>query len=389
MAGQAGTSTPPPIGGVLSTINDIPGLEGLDLSGLSIPTKSKDKYTESTFPTVSSPTAADAKIRAFWSKTFGREPTQKELNTWRPKLIKAQRNNPARQTYKRVGDQIVQSTVTGLDAEEWLIKNVTSDPRYADELQKAALIPRSVAQKAEDKLRYETALAQAGGNQAAIDSLNQSTAYGLDIRNIKNRIQSAADKAGATYDEMTLANWAKEAYDTNQESDPFTFQKFLDNKFKFAGAGYKGDALNTFTTLRDTAIANGLDINKSFSSQLPEWIAAINAGANIEQYKQMIRDVAKVGMPDKISGLLDKGIDLGTIYAPYQNIMESVLELPRGSVTLDDPTLRGAIGPDKEMTVYEFQRQLRRDPRWQYTDNARETVSNAALGILRDFGFQG
>ncbi len=32
---------------------------------------------------------------------------------------------------------------------------------------------------------------------------------------------------------------------------------------------------------------------------------------------------------------------------------------------------------------------LRRDARWQYTDQAKEEVSSAALRVLRDFGFQG
>jgi hypothetical protein len=41
------------------------------------------------------------------------------------------------------------------------------------------------------------------------------------------------------------------------------------------------------------------------------------------------------------------------------------------------------------MSIYDFQRTLRKDPRWQYTDNAREESSTAVLGVLRDFGFQG
>jgi hypothetical protein len=48
-----------------------------------------------------------------------------------------------------------------------------------------------------------------------------------------------------------------------------------------------------------------------------------------------------------------------------------------------------AIGPEKEMSIYDFQRTLRKDPRWQYTNNAREEASTAVLGVLRDFGFQG
>jgi hypothetical protein len=69
--------------------------------------------------------------------------------------------------------------------------------------------------------------------------------------------------------------------------------------------------------------------------------------------------------------------------------MASVLEIAPDSISLDDKTLRTAIGPEKEMSLYDFQRSLRKDPRWQYTDNARQESSTAVLGVLRDFGFQG
>jgi hypothetical protein len=41
------------------------------------------------------------------------------------------------------------------------------------------------------------------------------------------------------------------------------------------------------------------------------------------------------------------------------------------------------------MSIYDFQRTLRKDPRWQYTDNARQEGSDSVLKVLRDFGFQG
>ena len=68
---------------------------------------------------------------------------------------------------------------------------------------------------------------------------------------------------------------------------------------------------------------------------------------------------------------------------------QSVLEVAPDSISLDDKTLRSAIGPEKEMSLYDFQRTLRKDPRWQYTNNAREESSDAVLGVLRNFGFQG
>ncbi len=69
--------------------------------------------------------------------------------------------------------------------------------------------------------------------------------------------------------------------------------------------------------------------------------------------------------------------------------MASVLEINPETISLDDPTLRSAIGPDKEMSLFDFKRELRKDPRWERTENAREEVSNSVLKVLQDFGYQG
>ena len=68
--------------------------------------------------------------------------------------------------------------------------------------------------------------------------------------------------------------------------------------------------------------------------------------------------------------------------------MAQVLEINPQTIGLDDKTLRSAIG-DKEMTLYDWQNSLRKDARWQYTDNARQSVSSSALNVLKDLGFQG
>ena len=69
--------------------------------------------------------------------------------------------------------------------------------------------------------------------------------------------------------------------------------------------------------------------------------------------------------------------------------MSNVLELNPDQIDLNDPTLRSAINNNGDMNIYDFKKALRKDPRWQYTANAAQDVSNAVLGVLRDFGFQG
>jgi hypothetical protein len=94
-------------------------------------------------------------------------------------------------------------------------------------------------------------------------------------------------------------------------------------------------------------------------------------------------------MPEKVAKLLDQGVDLQTIYTPYKNLMASTLEINPQTITLNDPTLRAAITTDKEVPLYEFERQLRKDNRWQYTNQAKSEVGDATQRILKDFGFMG
>jgi hypothetical protein len=144
----------------------------------------------------------------------------------------------------------------------------------------------------------------------------------------------------------------------------------------------------TLQELNKTAVANGLDLTV-FGDDVNEWVKRVENGENLNIFKNLIRKTAKIGLPDKVGALLDEGVDLNAVYSPYKNLMAKVLEIDADSIKLDDPTLRSAIGPDKEMPIYEFERALRQDTRWQYTDRAKEDVSNAALKVLRDFGFMG
>ncbi|NDB36456.1 MAG: hypothetical protein EB023_14200, partial [Flavobacteriia bacterium] len=89
-----------------------------------------------------------------------------------------------------------------------------------------------------------------------------------------------------------------------------------------------------------------------------------------------------------IKKLLQQGTNLDTIYSPYKKTMAALLEVDPESIDLNDTTLQGAI-TDRELPIYEFRKLLKKDPRWQYTNNAREEVSSKVLRVLQDFGFQG
>jgi hypothetical protein len=145
---------------------------------------------------------------------------------------------------------------------------------------------------------------------------------------------------------------------------------------------------DTLTTqdLQSVARANGITLG---ADQLAAYADEVRNGKDIKVIKNNIRNIASYGMPDNIKKMIADGTDLETIYAPYKQTMASVLELNPVDITLDDSVLRSAIGPDKEMPLYEFKKMLKKDSRWQYTNNARAEVSDKVLRVLQDFGFQG
>jgi len=162
--------------------------------------------------------------------------------------------------------------------------------------------------------------------------------------------------------------------------------------------GYTGQALQNYQALQAVAKANGFSINdilprlsvmpgQSLDDVVLQKLAT--GELDINRLAQDARMLAAQGQPDYVKGLLQQGYDLEQIYAPYKNVMANILEINADEIDLNDPTLRSAIGQDREMNLFDFKKALRKDSRWQYTANAREEIANSVLGVLRDFGFQG
>lgn len=138
-------------------------------------------------------------------------------------------------------------------------------------------------------------------------------------------------------------------------------------------------------TIRGTARSNFLELS---DVQVNNFLKDVQGGQDINTIRNRIRNIAAMGMPDSIKKMVADGTDLETIYQPYKNRMASILELNPETIDINDATLRSAIGADREMPLYEFEKALRKDSRWQYTTNARDKISEIATRISRDFGFE-
>lgn len=235
------------------------------------------------------------------------------------------------------------------------------------------------------------------------------TEYAMDTAAIKRNVQARARALGANLDENAINQVVARIYDGFLEDDTVAVDSFIapyigkitsivGTGLGIQPTGYSGQALRNYQSLQAIAKANGLKISDILPrlSVLPGQtlddvvLQKLATGElDINRLAQDARNIAAQGTPDYVKGLLQQGYDLEQIFAPYKNVMGSLLELNPDEIDLNDTTLRSAIGQDREMNIYDFKKALRKDSRWQYTQNAREEVATSVLGILRDFGFQG
>jgi hypothetical protein len=244
----------------------------------------------------------------------------------------------------------------------------------------------SVRQRGFYKRQFDD-LVKKGGN---LEDLYKTTEYGRGLRFTQQVIADEIKKVGATLTPEEIDLISRDIYDLGYENQKAIVSQRIRAKIAYKPGGIVGgEAGENLADLRKTAKANGLDLEKNFGSSIQGWLQNLAQGESVETFKQIIRSTAKLGLPEKAAALLDQGVDLDTIYSPYKRLMASVLEINPETITLDDQVLRSAIGPDKEMSLYDYQKMLRKDNRWQFTNQAKEEVSDTALRVLRDFGFQG
>ena len=273
-----------------------------------------------------------------------------------------------------------------LAASDWAIRNGTT---YAKRDAQRREYDETLA-KYNQQLELADTQQKKDAILSKIGQLKTTSAYAMGLASAKAFIEATASGLTGAMSPERLDAFAKKMYDSANDKDPNIINRELAALISYKpGTQLGGSIGGDLTTLRATARANGFDLDTSFGSNINDWLQRLAKGESVETFKNTIRGAAKLGLPDKVANLLDQGLDLKDIYAPYRNVMASVLEVAPDSINLDDKTLRMAIGPEKEMSIYDFQRTLRKDPRWQFTDNARQETSDSVLRVLRDFGFQG
>lgn len=292
----------------------------------------------------------------------------------------------------KLGELLVQAVSEGWDDDKFLSK-----AKLTPWWQKNAPTIRT---RIIDRAKYDEL-------KAAGEDVSKSD-YGLYLKKQMNAVKAKAKEiAGVTLTDEQAQSVASKIYDGFLDDDPLAINAlitpFIGKVSSIVGTGtqtgFSGQALQNYQTLQAIAKANGFTIkdilpNISTATTGGDLETAVlqslaNGDIDINRVAQDARMLASQGQPQYVRGLLSQGYDLENIYAPYRQTMASVLEVDPNTIDLNDNTLRMAITDKGDMNLYDFKKALRQDNRWQYTGAAKEEVSNAALKVLQDFGFQG
>lgn len=134
----------------------------------------------------------------------------------------------------------------------------------------------------------------------------------------------------------------------------------------------------------------GVPVTQSFVNTQ---VKAIQAGEyNLQGWDDLMRARAKAAYP-QFAEQIDSGITLRDIADPYISTMANTLEVAETSIDLTDPKIKRALSsrqPDGTMgstPLWQFERQLKDDPRWDKTKQARTEAFETIAQVGRDFGF--
>ena len=301
---------------------------------------------------------------------------------------------------------------TDFSLPETIFKNVPSLNRilkqYVDENWTEAKLRKAIRDdnwyrknSAEIKTRYVQKFNY--DDLVATGQADGSTDYEMQISKIERQLAKRAAEIGssAANDPASLRKAAENLYITNRSEDTTYIDDFLAASIKTVAGmiggkvteGYSGEALTNYNKLVDAARNNGFKVSDIIpgganEAQVLQGIAS--GKIDINRVVADARKLAAQGQPQYVRDLLAQGYNLDQVFKPYRQTMATILDIgDPEQIDLNDPLLRSAITDKGDMNLYDFKKALRQDERWQYTTQARQDVSTAALGVLRDFGFQG
>lgn len=189
---------------------------------------------------------------------------------------------------------------------------------------------------------------------------------------------------GIKLDDAALTAVLTEAFDQGLSDDQIDLKVLTKTKSPFGG-----DTLESVQSLNQYANAFGITYGQK---DIDQWSRDIFAGlTTVADVQAKIRMDSASAFP-AYAGQIEKGISLEALASAYKSSMANILERDPDTISFEDPYLRRALqytqdGKPAIKPLWEFEKELRSTPEWEYTNNARDVIDSLSLKVLRDWGF--
>lgn len=206
-------------------------------------------------------------------------------------------------------------------------------------------------------------------------------------------VHQLAEQLGIKDTKFTRARIQEAAYNVVAKGwSDGQLRNYLGQYVYFDGGNMQGQGADTINELRSYAYTMGVHMSDKWYTDNTRLV--LRGMATTSDFKNQMLRQAKAMFP-QFSKQLDAGQTVQDIAQPYMQSMSQILELPAGSINLFDPTIKKALqykNPGTLQTetkpLWQFENDLRADPRWKQTKNAQDSMMQIGHQVLSDFGFK-
>lgn len=221
--------------------------------------------------------------------------------------------------------------------------------------------------------------------------LTDPKTYNQQIGSARDELVAQAEAMGATLTGKALTSAVNQVYRLGLKGSQVT--KLLSNYVVEHNGVLGGAAGTTQQQLKALARANGVSYNDNwYTTAARNVVGGIRAA---QDYESDIRAQAASAFP-VYAEQIKAGQNVADIASPYVQRMSALLEINPNDIDLFDNSIKQALsgrnpetGKAETKSLWQFENDLRKDPRWQYTNNAREATSSITNGILKMWGLSG
>jgi hypothetical protein len=221
-------------------------------------------------------------------------------------------------------------------------------------------------------------------------------AYNQQLENARQQVQSAAGAMGRSVDANSLAvQYLMNGWSSQELQNQIGYWGGIANENGSASApgALAGDAGRLQTHMDQVASSYGVPYSQDY---LQSWVQRIQSGNDtIDGFDSAMRIRAKMQYP-QYATQLDQGMTMAQIADPYMAQMAKTLEVPQSSINLSTPEVQKALsvrdpqsGAATSQSMWAFTQQLKADPRYDKTTQAKTDAYTTLAQIGKDFGFGG